>query len=119
MIPKDLARTFRSLATLKVLNVVAVGASLAAATGTAFRGMFPDDAALTFVMLSTLAHGIAWASALRARATIGRSRLRLGWLLSLPLAMSNAAIACGLLFLFDHTTNSWGAVLVQRARQRW
>ncbi len=92
----SLPGVFRSLTTLRTLNVAAMGLSLAGATGAVLARF---DA--TFVIpsaLSTLVFGIAWGIVLRWRSTVGRSRVRWGWLASLPLAIGNAMVACAILF---------------------
>lgn len=113
---QDLPKTFRSLATLRILNVLAVGASLAAATGAVFGWVFGrpfatdptlsdpsfEGRVASLTALSTFLFGIVWAIVLRSRSTLGRSKLRRGWVLSIPLAIANAATACGLLFVSEH-----------------
>jgi hypothetical protein len=86
---------------LRVLNVAAVGSSLAALSAAslgcffAARGTMDGTVALTSIV-PTLWVGLLWATLLRVRARIGRSRVRWGWAASLPLAMGNAALAAGL-----------------------
>ena len=41
--------------------------------------------------------GTVWAFLLRSRKTVGKSKLRWGWLASLPLAAANGGVAFGLL----------------------
>lgn len=96
--PKDL-RTFRSLGTLRVLNVIAVGSALAGGTGAVFAamGMSSGDTFAVASASSTLLFGLAWAALLRVRRTLAGSSIRLGWLASIPLAIGNAAFACGIL----------------------
>ena len=93
--------TFHSVAILRVLNVLAVGFSLAAATVAVFRHVFHarlSDPSITVIGLPTFVVGVIWATALRHRATIGGTNIRWGWLASIPLAITNSAISCGLLF---------------------
>lgn len=97
-------RTFRSLGTLRVLNVIAVGASLAGGTGAvlaAMGGMSNGDIFALASALSTLLFGMAWAALLRVRRRVGTSSLRWGWLASIPLAIANAATACGMLMVSE------------------
>lgn len=114
---RGLSAVFRSLATLRALNVIAVGASLAAATGVFFARVFGptlDVRIGAVTAATTLAFGLVWAMLLRARATIGRSRLRWGWAASVPLAAANGATACALLFMLDKANpEAWliGAML--------
>lgn len=96
VIPKP----FQSLGALRNLNVAAVALSLAAVTAAIF-GLFAGVGQFglsTFVTgMPTLLVGALWAAALRWRRTIGRSPVRWGWLLSVPLAMTNAGLALGIL----------------------
>lgn len=96
---------FRSLAWLRRFNVAAMGLSLAAATGTTFAAMLGKPNTFGAVALATglptLLCGIAWALLLRMRKTVGPSKVRWGWLASMPLAAVNGALACGLLFVTD------------------
>lgn len=101
-----LPRTFRSLRALRVLNLAAVGTSLAAMTAVVFADAVSAARAAHFmaaVACATVFYGVAWAGILRTRARVGqfsaRKRgLRWGWLASFPLAAANAATACGLVF---------------------
>lgn len=91
---------FRSLGALRQLNVLAVGLALAAVTSMVFGHLVgPDSFGLSaFVTgLPTLVVGSLWARLLRWRATIGTTRIRRGWALSVPLAMLNAGLAAGIL----------------------
>lgn len=100
-----LPTAFHSLEWLRRFNVAAMGLSLAAATGTAFAAALGRPSSFGGVALATglptLVCGIAWALLLRTRKTIGTSKVRWGWLASLPLAALNGALACGLLFAAD------------------
>lgn len=105
-----LPEAFRSLAWLRRFNVAAMGLSLAAATGSAFAAMLGRSGSYGTIALATgvptLVCGIAWALLLRMRKTVGPSKVRLGWLASLPLAALNGALACGLLFAADARESS-------------
>ncbi|MBX3202387.1 MAG: hypothetical protein KF894_29950 [Labilithrix sp.] len=95
--------TFRSLAALRVLNVLAVGFSLAAAAGATFTLAFGtatpfSHAGAAITAFPTFAFAILWSTALRHRATLGTSNIRWGWLGSIPLAIANAATVSGLYF---------------------
>lgn len=87
-----------------MINVVAVGVAMAAATSAVFRAMFSSsDSHIVWVTApSTLLLGTLWAALLRRQKTWRNTSVRTGWLLSIPLAMSNAALAAGLLLVSDH-----------------
>lgn len=90
---------FRSRKALEALATAAVGTSLAAATGAVFCKIFGGDGAIGLVAaLPTLLLGTLWAKLLRSPRTVAGTTIRLGWLLSVPLAAANAALAAGLLF---------------------
>jgi hypothetical protein len=109
---------FRARRAMRVLNVTAVGLALAAITvvlvGAAFHG---EDASLSLAWgASTWVVGSLWAALLRSQKTVTRRSIRIGWLLSPPLAMLNAALASGALFAAgppSHLTGSFfiGALL--------
>jgi hypothetical protein len=93
---------FRSLRALRVLNVAAVGLSLAAvvaATLTIVMRATGFMAAITGI--PTLVLGLVWAAVLRSPRTVGSSTFRWGWAASVPLAILNAALACGLMVGFE------------------
>ena len=54
-----------------------------------------------FVSVPTLLIGALWAGLLRLPRNFGPFNIRLGWVLSIPLAMANAGLACAGLLLFD------------------
>jgi hypothetical protein len=94
---------FRSLRLLRGLSIFAMAASLAAVTGGVMAAIFDTPAMGVLAGVPTLLCGLIWGLLLRMRATIGKSKLRWGWLASVPLAMMNGAIACGLtMALVDH-----------------
>jgi hypothetical protein len=103
--PRHLPRTFQSLKTLHVLNVASVGLALAGVTGSVFAHSWGASANFgvmgVIVGVPTFVFGTLWAELLRVRATVGNSRIRWGWLASIPLAILNGAAACGLLMLSD------------------
>lgn len=116
-----LPKTFRSPAFLRVLNVVSVGASLGAATGVVlgsvfgggFLGPVPaydshlprfEGRVAAASAISTLLVGVLWAIVLRSRTTIGKSPVRVGWVVSIPLAIANAATACGSIFALERSS---------------
>ncbi len=87
---------FATPRSLRVLNVLAVATSLAACTSAVFMRLNPLSWAWVIVAgVPTFVVGAAWATLLRWRKAT-RSGLRYGWLLSVPLAMLNAAISGGL-----------------------
>ncbi|MBX3210975.1 MAG: hypothetical protein KF850_02990 [Labilithrix sp.] len=117
--------TFQSLATLRILNILAVAASLAGATGVVLGRVFGrwyqrtdafaekaevvdefvfsrfsgTNALLTAA--TTFAFGLCWALLLRSRATTQDGRRR-GWLQAIPLALANSATAYGLVRALEH-----------------
>jgi hypothetical protein len=103
--------SFQSARVLKALNVVAVGFALAAITGAIFGAIMHVPGLI--VGPSTLGVGLAWALVLRARKTIGKSPVRWGWLASVPLAILNAAIACGMLAAWDGAASPFGKTFIQ------
>jgi hypothetical protein len=89
---------FRSKKTLERMNIVGVGASLAAMTGVVLAGLFKNGAVIPIVTaIPTLLAGMLWVRLLRWDKTVAGTSMRVGWLLSLPIAVLNAALACGLM----------------------
>ncbi len=95
---------FRSRRVIEALSIAAVGTALAAATGGVFRVIFGNGSMLVTAAtaMSTLLLGSLWAALLRRKETLGSTGIRVGWLLSLPLAITNAALSAGVLLAFDH-----------------
>ncbi|MBL8678928.1 MAG: hypothetical protein JNK05_07165 [Myxococcales bacterium] len=80
------------------MNIVGVGASLAAMTGAILAGVFKDGALIPIVTaIPTLLAGMLWVRLLRWDKTVAGTSMRIGWILSLPIAVLNAAFACGLM----------------------
>lgn len=99
---------FASEKWLARLNVAAVGASLAACTAAVFGGaMFASGWS---VGIPTLYLGALWAALLRHPATIGGSRVRWGWLASIPLAALNGGVCCAVMFASEHSGVDLGAI---------
>jgi hypothetical protein len=100
------AGAFKNRQLLETLNVAGAGLSLAAAT-TTLLNYFPANA--FSVGIPTLLIGTFWAWLLRQpkKVPIFGYPVSLGWLLSIPLAMLNAAIACGFLMLKE-SIGGWG-----------
>lgn len=99
-------RLFRARQRLEALAVAAVGVSMAAATGAVFRALMGnggDGKVVWYTAVPTLVLGTLWAVLLRWRKTVGTTSLRMGWLLSVPLAALNGGLAAGLLLLNDRT----------------
>jgi hypothetical protein len=98
---------------LRLLNVAGVGMTLAAATSLVFGYLLHDPyfGPSTLVTgLPTLVIGTCWAALLRWRKEVklGRWKPRLGWLLSVPLAALNGALAGGILIASDPPSpNEW------------
>ena len=87
--PTPLPEAFRAPSLLRWLNVIAVGASLAAATGLVLGTLMHADVALPS-SATTLFFGLLWARVIRAR----RGGRPVGWLAAVPLAAMNAGAAC-------------------------
>lgn len=91
---------FGSTRTLRHLNVAAVGLSLAACTAALIGQLMHISGLATGP--STLLAGVAWALCMRSRKTVGNTPLRRGWLWSIPIAMANAGVACGVYLAMDN-----------------
>lgn len=90
------------------MNIVAVGASLAAITGVIFSLLFHERSVIPLVTaLPTLLFGTLWAKALRWEKTLPGTNLRWGWLASIVLAALNGGAAVGLLFAFERNATGW------------
>lgn len=92
--------SFQTPRALAVLNIGAVGLALAGVVAPVFamalsHGSNASMGAL--VGLPTLLCGVLWAWLLRRPQTVGKSSIRWGWVASIPLAMLNAGLSCGLL----------------------
>lgn len=85
-------KLFDSTATLRSLNVLAVGLALSSCTAAGLTQMMQLPGLA--VGPSTLLAGMAWAYVVRSKKRVGRSSLRAGWLWSIPIAMANAGAAC-------------------------
>jgi hypothetical protein len=94
---------FQTQRALKILNVGAVGLALAGVVAAVLANAFPEPGRFGLASgIPTLLVGTFWAWVLRNPGTVGRKRkLRWGWVLSVPLAMLNASIACGVLMSFQ------------------
>lgn len=90
---------FRSRRVLERLADLAIGLALAAITATIFTELFNArrDSTAVFTGAPTLFFGTVWALLLRWRRTVSGGRVRVGWLASIPLAMTNSAVAAGLM----------------------
>lgn len=93
---------FRSPRALRVLNVAAVAASVAACTTAAFMYLLkPHEWTWALVAgLPTALCAAMWAMCLRWRKTT-KTGVRYGWLLSVPLAALNSALAGGAFLAID------------------
>lgn len=87
---------FSSEKWLARLNVAAVGTALAGCTAAAMGSS--SLASGWAVGIPTLYLGAVWAAVLRHKATIGNSRIRWGWIASIPLAAVNGGLCCAGLF---------------------
>jgi hypothetical protein len=107
---------FRSLRALRLLNVAAVGLSLAACTAAVFTDVFGSARYVAVATgVPTLLLGMVWASVLRWPRTVGKSRLRWGWVLSVPLAVLDGAVACGLTMMENEGLTGLGVGLIAGA----
>jgi hypothetical protein len=106
---------FQGRRILRNVNVASVGLSLAAATGSVLTALFSASGSMGwlpfFVGLPTLLIGSVWAGLLRLPRNFGPFNVRLGWVLSIPLAMLNAGVACAFLMLNEGTGMALGGVL--------
>jgi hypothetical protein len=93
----SLPASLRTLHVLRVLNIAAVGLSLAAIVA-ALSGA--DNGLGTYTGLSSLFVGALWARLLRSRRLIWK-RWRIGWVASIPLASLNAGLSLGLAMAAD------------------
>ena len=86
---------FRTLRALRALNVAAVGLALAAITSAVLGGMLGDGGGIAELAVgaSTWLIGTLWAALLRSQKRVTRRAIRIGWVLSPPLAALNAALA--------------------------
>ena len=105
-------RLFRAVRWLDRLTALAVGLSLAAATCAAFGVSEPRDVSCLLVGASTLFFGTLWAHLLRASRPAGDSSDLPRWLLSLPLAVANAALSAGLVFGASPRDGGFGSFLL-------
>jgi len=95
---------FRERRNAAALNVMGVGASLAACTGAVFRMMWAQTA--TYAALSTLVIGTIWAASIRIRAR--RKGVPVGWLMSPVFACVNAMLCMALMAISDgHSSTSY------------
>jgi hypothetical protein len=88
--------SFAAPRVLRRLNVAAVALSLSAMTAAIFGAMSHEFSGLV-TGVPTLLVGLVWAFVLRIPATVGRSKVRWGWLASVPLAALNGGLAAGAL----------------------
>lgn len=96
MVPAAFHATPRAV---RALNIAAVGLALSAAAGALLEVL--TDWWDGIVLPSTLIVGMIWAWTLRFPNTVGTSRLRWGWLLSIPLAALNGALTGGLFEVYQ------------------
>lgn len=90
--------SFQTPRALAVLNIGAVGLSLAGVVAPVFAAFLSHIPLGPFAGLPTLLCGVLWAWLLRRPGTVGHSSIRWGWVASVPLAMLNAGLSCALLF---------------------
>ncbi|HEX4515117.1 MAG TPA: hypothetical protein VH054_16340 [Polyangiaceae bacterium] len=99
---EEMPVVFRSPRAIRVLNVIAVGASVAACTTGAFMYLLkPHEWTWALIAgLPTAACAALWAVCLRWRKTT-KTGVRYGWLLSVPLAALNSALSGGAFLAID------------------
>ena len=100
---------FGSTRTLRNLNVAAVGLALAACTAAIFARSLQIPGLATGP--TTLVAGVAWALCMRSRRTVGRSKLRKGWVWSIPIAIANAGVSCGIYAEMDSGSFVGGLIM--------
>lgn len=101
------ARAFQSQRAPAWLNVLAVGASLAAVTAALFHALWPQ--AYVGAAVSTFVTGTLWAALMRALPEAGR--VRTGRVLSPVLACTNAMLCVAFLSLDQHPVNLLATLL--------
>lgn len=99
-------RAFRERRNAAALNIVAVGASLAACTGGAFRLLWPQTA--TYAALSTVVIGTTWAASVRVHTR--RKGIPIGWLMSPVFAGVNAMMCVALITLGEGRASFFDAI---------
>lgn len=88
----------------ELLNDLGVGLALASATATAFSQLLSHAGFVTLVTgLPTFLFGVLWSALLRSNRKLAFKRVRIGWILSVPIACANASVSAGLLALLDPT----------------
>lgn len=108
-----LPTTFRDPRLLGILNTAAVGLALGSLVGASFEmfwsSLASDLGRLALITgIPSLVVGTLWAHLLRLQNTISRFKIRTGWVVSVPLAMLNAALAAGaLLGTSEHSAGAW------------
>lgn len=110
---------FQTLRALRTLNIAAVACAMASLTAVAFSYLMgplghesgPGEVVALVTGASTALLGALWAWVLRSPKTVGPRKLRWGWVLSLPLAILNEALACGLLLAYEAAYNGSQSVL--------
>ncbi len=93
--------SFQNLRALRVINIAAVGFALAsvvaALVGPMLDGMTGHLATVSApCSFPTLVGGMLWAWLLRRPATVGKTPLRRGWVVSIPLAMLNSGLTAAI-----------------------
>lgn len=91
---RPLPSAFYARPLLGLLNVLGVALALASVVGALF------DFEWTFAV-PTFVVGVAWAALLRWPKTLGKTRVRVGWVASVPLGALNAALIGALAFGMD------------------
>jgi hypothetical protein len=113
----SLPMSWRPSRLVAVANVLAVALAMAAAAASGVGIVFRDFNRSAIATLSaTMILGAVWAALLRVRATVGNNGVRVGWILSLPLAALNAVAAEVVFALIERgsggTASLWTAARV-------
>jgi hypothetical protein len=109
---------FQTLRALRTLNIAAVACAMASLTAVAFSYLLrplghessPGEVVALVTGASTALLGALWAWVLRSPKTVALRKVRWGWILSLPLASLNAALACDLLLAYEAALSTGTAV---------
>lgn len=98
---------FSSRSWLNWLSGIAVAFALAAATSTVFSAIFSSTSYAWFTIPPTVLVALIWVRVLRIPGTVGKTKFRKSWLLSIPLAALNSSLASVLLFALQMGNRKW------------
>ena len=94
---------------LRAVNAVAIGASIAACTAAAFMHVMNEGSWTWGIIagLPTFVVGCWWSRVLHWKRTTTSTGVRWGWIASVPLAALNGALAGGLFLMADSSAEIW------------